>query len=217
MACEPTPKSSKALIPHEERHYATLVAKALKIPIEFHIGDNIRLFGRALEAGYHSPEPQHCAWPDSTAEQLRQVSQHSRVAFTGMGADPALSCRITLHFRSLLKSGRFGRALRDATRYLTAENRLSRLYLRARLRLLLKPKSAAPSYPPWLNEEFERKLGLRERWQNMNCSMEIPPAIRPVAWEATMAPMWPNVFESYDPATTRVPVEVRQPFSTCGC
>ncbi len=77
------------LIPDEERHYATLVAEELQIPIEFRAGDDARIF---QSAAAHSPEPVHSAWPDSTRAQLRQISLHSRIALTGFGADPC--CRV---------------------------------------------------------------------------------------------------------------------------
>jgi len=201
-----------SLIPHEERHYAGLVAKALDIPIQFHSSDNAQLFGSDTNPEYRSPEPEHCAWPDDSGDRLRQIGQHSRIALTGFGADPAFSSRITVHFRYLLKSGHFGQALRDATRYLMTENRLSRLYLRTRCRLLFTPKSRASSYPPWLNEEFESRLGLRDRWANVNHGYPPEAAVRPEAWGAIVGTMWFHLFESYDAGITGVPVEIRHPF-----
>ena len=50
-------------------------------------------------------------------------------------------------------------------RYLSAEKRFSRLYLRTRLRRWFASKSQTPHYPGWLNRDLEKHLGLRERWE----------------------------------------------------
>jgi asparagine synthase (glutamine-hydrolysing) len=201
-----------SLIPHQERHYAGLAAQALKIPIEYRADDHLRLFQFAQQPDYHSPEPVHTAWPDVTNDQLQRVSTLGRVVLTGYGADPLFSSRITVHFRELLRQKRFGRALADAARYLAAEKRLSRLYLRTRWRLLFASKLPSTRYPPWLNPELETQLGLRDRWQAAGRTAPPESANRPEAHQATFAPFWPNLFETLDSGVTRVPVEVRHPF-----
>ena len=197
------------LIPHEERRYASLIAEKLQIPIEFLASDDARIFGRADR---HSPEPVHCAWPDSTAEQLAQVSRNSRIALTGFGGDPLLSSLLSVHFRELLKNGRFGQALGDAIRYLLADARLSRLYIRKRLRRWFPSKSESPDYPEWLNPELERRLGLRDRWRNLPIAPESSGMVRPIAHEQTVAGLWTRLFETLDSGVTGIPVEVCHPF-----
>jgi asparagine synthase (glutamine-hydrolysing) len=202
-----------SLIPHDERHYAGLVARALKIPIEYRPDDNLRLFQFAEEPEYRLPEPMHRAWPDATPDHLRRVAQESRVVLTGFGADPLFSSRITVHFRQLIREKRYGRALADAVQYLSREGRLSRLYLRTRLRLLLATKETHTGFfPEWLNPDFAAKLGLRERWEQGAQMGAAGPAVRPEAHEVTFAPFWANLFEMHDAGFTRAPVEVRHPF-----
>ncbi len=200
-----------SLIPHEERHYAKLVADALKIPIEYMSSDHMKIFEHVDQAEYHSSEPRHAAWPDSTPHQLRQLAARSRVALTGFGGDPALCGRISVHFRRLIERNQFGRALADAARFLAVEGRLSRLYLRTRWRILFAAKSRGPVCPEWLNEDLEKRLSLRDRWASLN-RIETPrAAVRPEAQVAMAASMWPNLFESHDAGSTRVPVEVCHP------
>jgi asparagine synthase (glutamine-hydrolysing) len=202
-----------SLIPHEERHYAGLVARALKIPIEYRVDDNLRLFQFARQPEFHSPEPVHAAWPDLTADQLRRVATVSRVVLTGFGADPMLCGRISVHFRELLRQARLGQALADAVRYFTVEGRLSRLYLRTRWRILFAPKEAhCGFFPPWLNEDLIRRLGLRERWENVAQISAPVGAVRPEAFEITLSPFWTDLFNAHDAGVTGVPVEVRHPF-----
>ncbi|HEV3481921.1 MAG TPA: asparagine synthase-related protein [Candidatus Acidoferrales bacterium] len=208
------------LAPDDERHYATLTANALKIPIRFQTADDCRLFDGADTPEYRSPFPEHSAWPDQTPDLLRQIGARSRIALTGSGSDPGLSSRITAHFRQLLRKRHLARAVSDAVHYLSAEGRFSRLYLRARWQLLVDSKNAFDSYPKWLNEDLQREWRLQERWKaygvpdrgrqlrnesNIN-------AFRPEAVMSMMHVSWQDLFETLDPGATRVPVEVRHPF-----
>jgi len=201
----------ESLIPHEERHYATLVAEALKIPIEYQVSNGCRIFERADQPEYHSPEPTHLAWPDKTGDDLRQLAARSRVTLTGFGGDPMLCGRISVHFRQLIERKQFGRALADALRYLTVEGRISRLYLRTRWRIVFASKGQTPGYPQWLNEDLENRQGLRDRWELMSRKKAPQSAARPEAHQAVLDPIWPSMFEIHDPGFTRVPVEVRHP------
>jgi asparagine synthase (glutamine-hydrolysing) len=202
-----------SLIPHEERHYATLAADALGIPIEFLVSDHWKIFERADKLEYRTPEPSHTALPDTDWDQLRQVAARSRVALTGFGGDPALCGRLTVHFRQLLAKKQFGRILSDAVRFFGAEGRLSRLYLSTRWRILFSSKKVSSFYPPWLNEDLEKRLALRERWDSTERAgtPALGPSVRPEAHEVMSAPMWPSLFEMYDAGITKVSVEICHP------
>jgi len=203
------------LIPHEERYYATLVAEALKIPIEFQNSDEPELSEGALDRECEWPEPVHSPWSESGMALLRQVAVRNRVALTGYGGDPALSCLLSIHFTQLLKSGKIGQTLSDAVRYFTAEGRFSRLYIRTRWQKWFGGKSQIPDYPEWLNPDLENNLGLRERWGEAFVSGGAHASngtARRTAYEAMVDCSWPNLFEGYDPGVTGIPVEVRHPF-----
>jgi asparagine synthase (glutamine-hydrolysing) len=202
------------LIPHEERRYATLAANALKIPIQYYVSDHWKIFEIAGQPEDHTPEPMHSALPNTTVNLLRQVAAKSRVALTGYGGDPLLCGRISVHFLQLIKKKQFGQGLADAARFLAVEGRFSRLYLRTRWRILIDSKKERPSFPPWLNETFESKLNLGDRWREL-CNKSLPsssPAVRPEAQEVTSDPMWANLFESHDAGVTKVTADVCHPF-----
>jgi asparagine synthase (glutamine-hydrolysing) len=202
-----------SLIPHEERYYAKLVADALKIPIQFLVCDEYRLFDCADHSGNAPPEPMHSVLARSTQVQLRHVAASSRVVLTGDGADPGLSGRISVHFRQLFARKEFSRALGDAARYFTVEGRLSRLYLRTRWRLLMAPMSQnSLMYPGWLEEGLEKRLGLRDRWEFLGQPKATIAAVRPEAHHAIVDSTWPNMFEEFDSGLTGIPVEARFPF-----
>lgn len=202
----------KTLIPHEEGRYAGLVAEALKIPIEFQVSDEMGLWKYLNCTNISWPEPFHSPWSDGGTEQLRQVASRSRVALTGFGGDPALSCLLSEHFLQLLKRGQIKRALVGTLQYMSAEGRFSRLYLCTRWHRWFGSKTQAPRYPEWLNQDLERRLGLRERWERFMRAAPRNGAHRPIAYEAVVDPMWPNLFEGYDAGITGIPVEVRHPF-----
>ncbi len=143
---------------------------------------------------------------------MRQIADRNRVALTGFGADPALSCLLSVHFLHLLKKGHLGRALAGSIRYLMAEGRFSRLYLRTRWQRWFSSRSQTPHYPGWLNRDLEKRLDLRERWKALPRASAPKTAVRRVAYEAMVDPVWPTLFEGCDIGLTRVPVEVCHPF-----
>ena len=157
-----------SLIPHEERRYAGLVAEALKIPIEFQVSDEMGLWESRNHEDNRWPEPVHSPGSDRGAGAMRQIAVRNRVALTGFGADPALSCLLSAHFLNLLKNGQFGRALVGSMRYLAAEGRFRGCSLRTRWQRWFASKSQAPHYPGWLNRDLEKRLGLRERWETLS-------------------------------------------------
>jgi asparagine synthase (glutamine-hydrolysing) len=201
-----------SLIPDEEGHYAGLVAEALKIPIELRLNDEIESWKHENHESDHRPEPVHTPWSDGGRTQMRQIASRNRVVLTGIGGDPTLSSLLSVHFWRLLKKKKFGAALAGALRYLTAEGRYSRLYLRTRLERWFSPKSQVSYYPGWLNRGLERRLGLRERWETLIQASTPNAPERPTAYEAMVDPMWPSLFESYDPGVTLVPLQVCHPF-----
>ena len=202
----------ESLIPHEERHYATLVAETLKIPIEFHMSDHVGLRDCLNRQGDTWPEPIHSPTPDSGPRQLRQVAAQNRIALTGFGGDPVFSCLLSLHFSKLLKGKRFSQALSEATRYLAAEGRFSRLYIGTRWQKWFGGKSQIPNYPGWLNPDLENHLGLKERWGAVMSAPTPNGSARRTAYEEMIDPFWANLFERYDPGVTGLPLEVRHPF-----
>src|SRR5207249_7549615 len=92
----------ESLIPHEEHHFAGLVAQALRIPIEFQVRDEMGLWKYLNHHDHQWPEPSHVPCSDGGLAQMRQVAVCSRVALTGFGGDPALSCSLSVHFLQLL-------------------------------------------------------------------------------------------------------------------
>ncbi len=205
------------LVPDQERYYTGLAARALGIPVHFMVLDRYELFERWEKMGARSPEPASSPLAAAAFDQLQMISANHRVVLTGFGGDPALSTSLSAYFAKLLRKRKFVPAVAGLARYLTAEGRLSRLYLRTRLRILLSKIQERSLYPPWLSRDFSSRLQLEERWEQFN-SAESPDrrlledSPRPEAYEATASSFWPGLFEEYDPGVTCVPLDFRHPF-----
>lgn len=200
------------LIPYDERHYASLVAEALKIPIEFHVSDDLGLWRDPNHRDFSWPEPVHSPSSDGGLRQLREAASRNRVVLTGFGGDPVFSCLLSVHFSELFRKRQFGQALSEAAQYLAVKGRFSRLYVRTRWNKWFARKSQEPLYPGWLNKDLEKRLGLRKRWETFMGAASPNGTPRRTAYEAMVDPLWPSMFEGYDPGVTKIPVEVRHPF-----
>jgi len=201
-----------SLVPHDERHYAGLVAEALHIPVEYQTADGYELFDGAVLAENATPEPTNIVWEAPQLDQLRGLGRQNRVVLSGLGADPVLSCRLSMHFQQLLKQGEIGRAAAEAFRFLTVENRWSRLYIRTRWRLLTGKDSSTVHFPNWVNPEFEKRCQLRQRFGELVAKMPAGEGVRPIAYSNMTSAVWPCGFELMDAGVTHCAVDICHPF-----
>jgi len=200
------------LVPDQERHYAEAAAKGLGIPIDCFVADGYRLFEGWNDGRVRFPEPVSNPLVLMGLDRLQGIAAGTRVALSGYGGDPALSSLISRHCRELLKQARLGQLALDVARYLAAEGRFSRLYLRIRLARWLHGNHWRGEYPEWLNPEFEKRLDLRTRWEEFGRSVVPKGVVRPEAYDLLRAPTWPGIFDGYDAGTTGALLEVRHPF-----
>jgi asparagine synthase (glutamine-hydrolysing) len=68
-----------------------------------------------------------------------------------------------------------------------------------------------PSYPDWLNRDFETRLNLPERLERLNATAPHVHSRRPEAYQILTDHFWADLFESYDPGVTYFPIESRHP------
>jgi asparagine synthase (glutamine-hydrolysing) len=200
------------LIPHEEKHYAGLVAQALHLPVQFINGDNCRLFDTYDDPAYRTPEPSHFPMGFRNANPFEHIAQFSRTALSGFGGDPALACLLSAHVRRLYKERRLGRMASDAAAFFMAEGRFSRLYLRTRFRRWFPKQAADSGLPPWLRPEFVSRLRLRERREALSADEQENHSARPEAYASVASLYWTNNFEPQDPAVIGSNVESCHPF-----
>jgi asparagine synthase (glutamine-hydrolysing) len=184
------------IVPDPERRFAQRAADALSIPIHYRIVDDYRLFERWDKPELRRPEPESDPLLAVHFDQLNEAAVNGRVLLTGYGADPAM--RLPMRYASeLLRRGRIGRLAAEVVRYVAHCRRLPRVRLgrHARRRLGLE-RPALEVAPVWLGP------AIRTRDQAVPESRPVH-RTRPDAYE---------LFESFDPGLTGVPVEVRHPF-----
>jgi asparagine synthase (glutamine-hydrolysing) len=199
------------LIPDRERHYSGIVARSLGIPVDYLVADDFGLFENRIEFDLRTPEPTDNPLQALECENYRQAARYARVLLTGEGGDPGLSTSLSLYFRRLLRTRRFVQAFADGWRYLTAEGRMSRLYLRTRLRLLRQGDHGGGSYPSWLDAGFKSRLRLTERWEQLHVATPVEHPVRPSSYQALTTPYFQWVFEAYDPGKTRTAILAQHP------
>ena len=201
-----------SLIPHEERHYAGLVAEALKIPIEFQAEE----MGLSKDRNHDDnrwPEP--CAftrvgWGSGTIASDLAASQPGgldRLWGRSCAFLPALSS-----FLALTQGAAVWPLLAEAVRYLDSRRSVfAAVPSHALAKMVCLQESdiplsgmaePRPGKTPW----SARALGSVTRATAPNA------AVRPTAYEAMVDPVWPSLFEGCDSGVTRVPVEVCHPF-----
>lgn len=199
------------LIPHEEKHYAGLVAQSLRLPVQYLNADNGHLYDLFDDPEFRTPEPVHWAMGCRNADPAKEIATFSRTALAGIGGDPALASLLSAHLKRLYKSGSYGQIFSDAYGYLTAEGRSSRLYLKTRFQRWFG-RNGSLEFPPWVNPEFVKRLGLMDRWETL---MKCPPpnkSARPEGYEGVSGSYWTNVIESDDASFSGFLVEVGYPF-----
>ncbi|OLP18627.1 hypothetical protein BST81_10100 [Leptolyngbya sp. 'hensonii'] len=200
------------LIPDQERYYASLVAAALQIPIQYQVGEAYPLFHRWDQPELFQPEPLLSPTLALTIDQYRQVAAHSRVALSGHGGDPVFFPSGT-YFLDQLRAGQIGSLVTEIGQYVTLMGRFPPLGIRTQLRRWLGPAGEpAFPYPDWLHPDFEARLQLRERWRSLVTPATGEKSIRADAYRLLTEVSWSFLFESFDPDRTGVPLEVRHPY-----
>jgi asparagine synthase (glutamine-hydrolysing) len=161
------------LIPDQERRYSTLVAEHLGIPIFYNVRDE-ELWG--LEPGsapIHTPEPvPNPLCLGAHQRYLREISTHARVFFWGDGPDAALFYEWRRHFNYLMRQRQWGRLCHDLALHAKTFKRIPLVSTLPRMwrewrRVNNQADWYVPSFPKWINLAFEERLGLRQRWEQV--------------------------------------------------
>jgi len=175
------------LIPDEERHYATLAADHLGIPISYVVADRYSLFDEQVPGDMDQPEP--FLLSPRTAQfhtLLRLCEAHSNIAFTGFDGDAFMN-----------------------------EPRQRRFKVRTALRRIVGKQPQEPVLPAWIDESFAKRTNLHERYKQVFFPPRRKDAKeekRPAARWALDSKVWAPLFEGYHPSATRLNLELRHPF-----
>lgn len=203
---------SERLFPDEERRYAASAARALEIPVSWIPVDPFDLYAGWADADLPLPEPYNEPSAAIQQGQFGPAARHARVALTGQGGDPAFSTSVTRYAARRIRERRYARLVADFSRFLAAEGRLSRLYLRRRFGIWRARRQPLPELPAWLSPALRKRLDLDARWNRLLASPPAEHPLRPEAYGSLAGPFWPYLFEFGDPGSTRLPLECRHPY-----
>lgn len=198
----------------EELRYAHCAADAMGIPLEPLSGAEYAPFQGREQPGLRTPEPVDQPLRLLQQEQFRRMAAHGRVALSGDGGDVILHGQSWPYLTELCRKGKLLDLAREFGGYVLSHGRLPPLLggFRARLRRWLGRPAEQGEYPVWLNRDLEKRLGLRQRWEELQRESAAVHPIRPAAYRMLTDGLWTAILESQDAGVTRFALEVRQPF-----
>jgi asparagine synthase (glutamine-hydrolysing) len=201
------------LIPDREKHFADIAASALGIPIDHVIADDLPLFQSDPEQTAVASDPAHVDpfSPAISRASFALMAAHSRVALTGWDGDTLMTESPRHYLGHLLRAGDLRGLASAMARYLVVKKRLPPIGLRTTVKRLLGRYPVKSTYPSWLDPSFEARLGLRQRWRDINVERPKGHPTRPYAFHMFSRPNLPRIFEGYDAALTDFPLEARHP------
>jgi asparagine synthase (glutamine-hydrolysing) len=201
---------------NNERHYASLVAEHLGIPIHFFDRSEDLIDPHWEEAGVRTPEPVQ----DPTnlileQKEYREMAAYSRVSFYGEGPDNALRHEWQAYLSHLVRQRHFGQLAKSACDLVIRSRRIPFLgRLRQSLAMRSQPQPEKPQFPDWLNPELVCRLRLRERQEDIERSWKEPNphCQRPQAYRSFQGLLWDRLFAQSDADVTGAAAEIRHPF-----
>jgi len=197
----------------EERYFAGLVAENLGIPIEFQGWSADMAPLDWCGTHFHVPEP--TPYPNYLAAGRayhRRIASHSRVAFYGEGPDNALLYEWQPYLSYLVRDQRFGQLLHDLCWHAALHRSVPLPTFSVVVKRRQPNVRKGPFFPDWFNLDFEKRIHLRARWEQLRVAPPSPHVVRPASYRSFDRPIWQAIFEGFDAAHTRSLLEVRHPF-----
>ena len=187
-----------------EREFSSMTARALGLAIEHVPVDAYELFARwHQDAG--PPEPSVEVLSAIMRDLLLRAGRHAGVALTGDGGDPALLPGAVVRHVGRVRSLALARGVWQTLQ----RGRWPPLGLRSGL--LRWTAASRPAAPSWLASRLRRACDPPARWTAHYERLAPWPSPRGEALAVLAAPGWPQAFESVDPNTTGLTVELRYP------
>lgn len=207
------------LFEDQEGSYATVAARALKLPLHLLPADDYALYPE-IEAAtanhrpvWTTPEPYHEPRSYFQAELYGRAAAHSRVVLYGEGGDEAL---YPSDAWQVLRGMPTHLALADLVTYTWRYRRRPPLGIKLvaqRLKRRLSVRFLDKDFPKWLNPTFRQRLALEQRWRELsNPVWNTTHPWRPDAYHRLVMPQWASVLEERDASFTGRALEFRLPF-----
>jgi asparagine synthase (glutamine-hydrolysing) len=199
------------LVPDRERYHAGLVANHLGIPIEYDVRDDEVSITEWDRLTVQTPEP--VANPAAFAAALTFFSSAAataRVFLYGEGPDNALRYEWQPFLSHLLARRRIITLLRAVASDLWMHRRVPLLASLANV-ATPAPTPEQERFPEWLDGDFARRCGCRERWERRG-SRASPHPTRPSAYASFEDPLWQSLFEGCELYGAASHTDIRHPY-----
>ncbi len=196
-----------------EPRYAAVSAKYLQVRHEVLEDENFVPYAEKKESERATPEPNIEAFFRRAQGQCRRIAEHSAVILSGDGGDDVLTGQAWPYFVKLWASGEWPEILRSIGSYASSHGRLPplRAGIRAKVVGILGKRGEWEGYPEWLNQEFETRNGLRDKWRAKAVTPETQHPFHARAYASLHEGFWSTILESEDAGNTNVRLETRAP------
>jgi asparagine synthase (glutamine-hydrolysing) len=203
----------RPLFDDREGEEARSVASYLQIPFELFHGGECEPFSGWDAPGFPMPEPRHEPFQALQVKGYRMASARARVALSGYGGDDVLLGQAWPYLKSLIRKGKLFSAIGLVASHVLKARRLPVLGLgiRSRIQNRFGAQNSRESFPEWISNDFEKRLNLRARFEELQAKPTSKHPTHPWAYSALTGPFWPNVLEGEDAAWSGVAIETRAP------
>jgi asparagine synthase (glutamine-hydrolysing) len=202
-----------SLIPNNERYYAGLAAKALKMPVEYLAQDALRPYD-FWEGRFPQPEPSHEPLLMWGTDLYQHCANFSRILLYGEGGDEVFKsfkvCTLLRHDRSLQTVVAFCNSIFRHNIFPPLGTGLH-AWWKSRWRTTEVPEAQLPK---WLNKDFVARLSLTGRWRWWVGNHRNDPldALATGSKVRFITPLWENLLTITDMGFNGFPIEVRLPY-----
>jgi len=197
-----------------EPQFASLSAQYLGITHHVLTDSELIPFVGVGSPNGQTPEPDQDCFFLRGKKQCQKIAGHSYVVLGGDGGDDVLTGQGWPYLVHLWRRRDWKRIAQDFGGYMWANQRFPplRAGLRVKIQEFLHPTEKFAGYPRWLNQEFETKLNLRQRWQERENQRRCPEhPLHPQAYQALHEGYWAGVLELEDAGWNGVQLETRAP------
>lgn len=191
-----------------EKPLAEKTAKKLGIPLHIYFGGEDALEPDIDDMADMPPEPSFTKRSIARFDLLSHSLKTSRTFYAGYGGDPLLWPDYR-YWSQLRRSGKLATHIADGWRHFQLHGKLPRAMIPQMLARKRKVTAARTPLPSWLDEGFEKRNDLMDRYHSRAGAASVNLDAREGLADD---PLWRRVFEWQSPAYSGLPMKVRLPF-----
>ncbi len=205
--------SWRPLFDDPEPDFAALAAKHLGLAHEVLEDATFVPFEASSTSAAPTPEPDSEVFLARAGRLSQKVAQHARVVLSGDGGDNVLTGQAWPYFLYLKKRGNWAEIARTFGGFLFTHWKIPPLQggFRVRLRHFFRTSDEWEGYPAWVDEDFGRRVQLKDRWRQRRIAPVYEHPVHPKAYTGFHGTFWARVLESEDAASSGILLETRAP------